>query len=87
MNKEKFNELAVNSGFVLVRCMDKKYRIASEYNHDVIEDELYVFKNLLLDEVIKELNKLSVEISLGLVTDKLIQMKIKAAIEKLEAMK
>ncbi len=45
------------------------------------------FKNLLLDEVIKELNALSGGIDLGLSTDVFVQIALKAAIEKVEAMK
>jgi hypothetical protein len=87
MKKEKFNELGEQAGFEIITCMDGKQRLASPSDYDVVDSELEVFKNLLLDEVIKELNALSGEISLGLITDILIQMPIKAAIEKIEAMK
>jgi hypothetical protein len=54
MKKEKFNELAVQAGFEIATCMDGKKRLASPSDHDVVDSELQVFKNLLLDEVIKE---------------------------------
>ena len=91
MNKEKFNELAMRSGFVLVRCMDKKYRLAGEDSHDVIEDELCAFKNLLLDEIIKELQELKLGIyddgSLSSAHDVGENFGIDKAIRKIEEIK
>jgi hypothetical protein len=87
MNKEKFNELGVEAGFYMVKCMDNKSRLGSPNDRDVIDGELEVFKDLLLNEVIKELNALSGEIDLGLSTDVFVQIALKAAIEKIEAMK
>jgi hypothetical protein len=88
MKKEKFNELAMRSGFVLVRCLDKKYRLSGEDSHDVIEEELYAFKNLLLDEVVKELEaaKSSENIS-GMEVHFAHNRALQHAIEKIEAMK
>jgi hypothetical protein len=89
MKEEKLNKIAVQAGFIerTACCECNSRRIYSPNYDSSIEHELNFFKNLLLDEVIKELNALSGEPSLGLVTDILIQMPLKAAIEKVEAMK
>jgi len=67
MNKEKFNELCKEAGFVLFKRGSDRIKICPpelDYIDDDLNDELNKFKNLLLDEVIKELNALSSRLSL-----------------------
>lgn len=85
MKKEKFNKLAVQAGFTTHHGWPGE--LFSPNHCDNLNGNLEKFKNLLLDEVIKELNALSGEIDLGLSTDVFVQIALKAAIEKVEGMK
>ena len=80
MNKEKFNKLAVRAGFTTHHIWPDA--LFSPNHCDSLNDNLEKFKNLLLDEVIKELNWLSADIGFGMATNAIDQ-----AIEKVEAMK
>jgi len=55
MNKEKFNELAVQAGFIEFDFAPGKI-FSPEPHDETINKELEMFKNLLLDEVIKKAN-------------------------------
>ena len=88
MKKEKFNELGEQAGFEIITCMDGKQRLASPSDYDVIDGELEVFKNLLLDEVIKELKAAkSPENISGMEVHFAHNRALQHAIEKVEAMK
>ncbi len=91
MNKEKFNELCRQSGFKLVRCLDKNYRLVSPNELDIIDDNLESLKDLLLDEVIKEAKALiKWQTRFGAPADPLVyeyNAAIADLIEKVEAMK
>jgi hypothetical protein len=81
MKKEKFNKLALHAGFGIATCMDGKQRIASPSDYDVVDSELQLFKDLLLDEVVKEVQTLSPR------PDGAVSELVGIVVSKIEAMK
>lgn len=60
MNDDEFKDLAVQAGFEMALCGDGKERLASPIDHDIVQNELFALKNLLLDKIEEEVRSLPV---------------------------